>query len=259
VVLNTHNVEADLCGEGWIRRQVAAIERRGARSVQHVFCCSEADRAFFASIVGAGRTSVVPNGIDTSRFEGIASERAPLRQALGYQEQDRVLLFAASSFAPNVEALQWLVEFTSRHQELLESRNLHFLVAGSVSKQPFDMPRLKVVGMVPRIEPYFAAADLAFNGVFRGSGTNVKMAEFMAAGLPILTSVSGMRGYDVVDGEDCIAFTQDNLASVLADNALLQDPGALASMAARAYEKNKRQIDMAWCVMPLAQWLEKAA
>lgn len=257
VALNTHNVEANLWKSPWVRRLVAMIERRAARNVQHVFCCSESDRAFFAPLVGAKRTNIVPNGIDPARFAGIAAERLPLRTALGYKPEDRVLLFAASSFGPNVEALAWLEGFVAEHQALLIRKNLHFLVAGSVSKQPFERPRLKAVGMVARIEPYFAAADMAFNGVTRGSGTNVKMAEFIAAGLPILTSPAGMRGYDLVDGTDCIAFGPETLAGVIAENSLLDDPAQLAAMARSAYEKNKRLIDMSWCIEPLITWLKE--
>jgi len=258
VALNTHNVEADLWQRPWVKRLVAAIERRAAQNVQHVFCCSERDRAFFAPLAGIGRTSVVPNGIDPARFASIAAERGPLRAALGYSGEDRVLLFAASSFGPNVEALSWLEEFVAEHQTLLARKNLHFLVAGSVSKQPFERPRLKAVGMVARIEPYFAVADLAFNAVSRGSGTNLKMAEFIAAGLPIVTSAAGMRGYNLVDGEDCIAFAPETLMSVLAGNPVLDDPARLAEMAKSAYEKNKRLIDMSWCIEPLVTWLNEA-
>jgi glycosyltransferase involved in cell wall biosynthesis len=256
VALNTHNVEADLLQRPWAKRLVASIERRAAQSVRQVFCCSESDRAFFAPLVGGGQTSIVPNGIDPARFAGIAAQRVALRAALGYTDEDRVLFFAASSFGPNVEALAWLKGFVAENQALLTSRKLQFLVAGSVSKQPFELPRLKAVGTVARIEPYFGAADLAFNGVFRGSGTNLKMAEFIAAGLPILTSTAGMRGYDLIDGEDCIAFTTENLAGVLAGSAVLDDPVRLAAMARSAYEKNKRVIDMNWCVEPLIAWLE---
>lgn len=257
VALNTHNVEADLWPSRWMKRLVANIERRATKHVQHIFCCSENDRLFFSSLIGTERTSVVPNGIDTMRFAGMADERLPLRTALGYQPDDRVLLFAASTFAPNVEALVWLEGFVAEHQALLIRKNLHFLVVGSVSKQPFERPRLKAVGKVTRIEPYFAVADLGFNGVMRGSGTNVKTAEFIAAALPILTSPTGMRGYDLVDGVDCIAFAPETLAKILSDNTLLDDAARLAAMTKSAYEKNKQQIDMSCCIEPLVSWLEK--
>lgn len=257
VALNTHNVEADLWPQGWLKRLVAAIERRAALAVQHVFCCSESDRAFFATVAGAGNTSIVPNGVDTARFSGLGAQREPMRTALGYGDTDRVLLFTASAFGPNVEALAWLEDFVARHQALLARKNLHFLVVGSVSKQAFSRQHLRAVGKVPSVEPYFAAADLAFNGILRGSGTNVKVAEFIAAGLPIVTSTNGMRGYDLMDGRDCIAFTAENLANVLAGNTLLDDPIRLAAMAKSAYENNKRLVDMTWCIEPVITWLKQ--
>lgn len=255
VALNTHNVEAELWPRGWLKRLVAAIERRAARTVLHVFCCSDGDRAHFASIVGAERTSIVPNGIDTARFSGLAPQRESMRASLGYADADRVLLFTASAFGPNVEALAWLEEFVSRHDVLLARKNLHFLVVGSVSKEAFSRGRLRAVGKVPEVEPYFAAADLAFNGILRGSGTNVKVAEFIAAGLPILTSTNGMRGYDLLDGRDCIAFTPETLATVLAENTLLDDPAGLAGIAKSAYHNNRHTVDMTYCIEPMITWL----
>lgn len=258
VALNTHNVEADLWPSGWVRRRVAAIETQAVRSVDRVFCCSGGDLRHFAAQAAAAPTALVPNGIDASRFAQVRDGRETLRTQLGYREQDRVLFFAASSFGPNVEALGWLEKFVTEHAQLLADHNLHFLVVGSVSKRPFEKPHLKVLGMVDKVEPYFAAADIGFNCVFRGSGTNLKMAEFMTAGLPILTSDVGLRGYELTAGEDCIVFSRETLADILADRTLLGDATALAAMAGRAYEKNKRQIDMDWCIGPVLQWLQEA-
>lgn len=254
-VLNTHNVEADLWKRPWLKRLIARIERRAAASVNRVVCCSAGDRSFFAALVGEDRTVVVPNGIDITRFDGIMTHRGPLRAAMGYRESDKVLLFAASSFGPNVEALEWLKGFVEQNRPVLERRGIHFLVAGSVAKTPFERPRLRVVGAVPKIEPFFAIADMAFNGVFRGSGTNVKMGEFMAAGLPIVTSDFGARGFDVIDGEDVLVFTQATLAKVLAEATVLDDPARLKVMAKNAFDKNRKGIDMRCCIEPLAGWL----
>lgn len=257
VVMNTHNVEADLWKNRLVARIVAAIERRAAAAVSAVIACSELDRAYFGLQIGEARTMTVPNGIDVRRFEGIRTHRKSLRAAFGFKEHDRILLFAASSFGPNVEALAWLRTFCEKHQELLQKRGYQFLVAGSVCKDPFHIPCLRAVGKVPAIEPFFAVADLAYNGVFRGSGTNVKMGEFMAAQLPILTTPFGTRGFDVVDGEDCVMFTEATLAKVLAESPILSDGARLEEMARRALQKNLRDVDMRRSVDPLVAWLER--
>ena len=38
------------------------------------------------------------------------------------------------------------------------------------------------------------AADVALNPMFSGSGTNIKMFDFMAAGLPVISTMTGARG-----------------------------------------------------------------
>jgi hypothetical protein len=65
-----------------------------------------------------------------------------------------------------------------------------------------------------------------------------------------------MRGYDLVDGVDCIAFEPDSLARVIDESTLLDNPELLAAMTRSAYEKNKRLIDMNWCIEPMVTWLE---
>jgi glycosyltransferase involved in cell wall biosynthesis len=47
-------------------------------------------------------------------------------------------------------------------------------------------------------------ADLALNPVTSGAGTNIKMLEYMAAGLPIITTVVGSRGLNLTNDEDAI-------------------------------------------------------
>jgi glycosyltransferase involved in cell wall biosynthesis len=47
---------------------------------------------------------------------------------------------------------------------------------------------------------WLRASDLAVNPMFAGSGTNIKMFDFMAAGLPIVSTDIGARGIAVVSG-----------------------------------------------------------
>jgi len=42
----------------------------------------------------------------------------------------------------------------------------------------------------------YKAADIAINPMFSGSGTNIKMFDYMAAGLPTITTAVGARGID---------------------------------------------------------------
>jgi glycosyltransferase involved in cell wall biosynthesis len=79
---------------------------------------------------------------------------------------------------------------------------------------------------------YLAAADLAVNPMFAGSGTNIKMFDFMAAGLPIVSTPIGARG---IDGEDELAFVvrpPQEMASGI--RALVDDPRYAATVGSAA-------------------------
>ena len=77
---------------------------------------------------------------------------------------------------------------------------------------------------------YLEAADLAVNPMFVGSGTNIKMFDFMAAGLPIVTTDVGARGIQPEsDRAFAIAAPQDfveTVRSVLADEQMGSSMGS---------------------------------
>lgn len=57
---------------------------------------------------------------------------------------------------------------------------------------------VRLAGFVEReaLLDFYRAADIALNPMFQGSGTNIKMLDYMAAGLPILTTSKGARGIE---------------------------------------------------------------
>jgi hypothetical protein len=82
---------------------------------------------------------------------------------------------------------------------------LVLLVVGGVARALSDTdragfagdgrPRLITVAETADVTPYFHAADLGLNPVAGGGGSNVKLPSYLAAGLGVLTTVHGLRGY----------------------------------------------------------------
>lgn len=50
----------------------------------------------------------------------------------------------------------------------------------------------------------YRQADIAINPMMSGSGTNIKMLDYMAAGLPVVTTAIGARGLDIRDRQDAL-------------------------------------------------------
>jgi len=266
-VLSTHNLEHRLYDEKsrlanrWVRPAVRAIERKAAESCDVLVACCEGDRQFFEAHARVRRSILVPNGIDPRRFRGLDADlRVKTRRWLGVPDDVRVFLFTASKFGPNREAFDYLAGFAKNNAQMLVERGIHILVVGNVTAGPMRIPAFTATGRVDAVEAYFAAADAAVNPMWSGAGTNVKMCEFIAARLPILTTRFGARGFLLEDGDTAFLFERDGLGpALLAVCRLLdEDPARLRRMADDAYARNRAAIDMDECVAALAAAMRDA-
>jgi glycosyltransferase involved in cell wall biosynthesis len=70
--------------------------------------------------------------------------------------------------------------------------------------------------------PYLQVADVALNLVESGSGMNVKMIEYLACGLPIITTPFGARGLVGTTGDHFLVAEVGDVCGVLA--TLLDSP-----------------------------------
>jgi hypothetical protein len=193
------------------------------------------------------------------RFHGLEEHRAKTRQALGVADGVKVFLFTASKYGPNREAFDYLLEFARNNQDRLLREGIHILVVGNVSNEPVRLPAFTATGKVDVVEPYFAAADAALNPMGTGAGTNVKMCEFIAVRLPILSTPFGARGFRIEDGHTGFVCEREDLVSVLTSVRRLfdTDPDRLRRMADDAYGQNEGAIDMEACVRPLVEALDE--
>ncbi len=256
-VLNTHNIEHHLVQGGGhralIRARVRQIEEQAARAADLVCACSNSDADYFRR-AGAKEVALVPNGIDVTRFDKARGQRDEVRAQLGVSPDEALLLFPASKFGPNREAYDWLVAFVQDHAAELARRKVRLVVVGAVVPKREEHGPLVALGRVEAVEPYFAAADFALNPMFSGSGTNVKMADFIAARLPILTTSVGARGFELMAGISALFFEPETFLVCL-DEALATPAARRKALATAAYDANARAIDMDHCVQPLVSWL----
>lgn len=214
-----HNVEYDLkaphlaAHPEWLAR-LAAIEGDCARQAPAVFACSDADALRLQELYGlARRPAVVANGVDTRQIRPPAAEaRRQLRQRLGLAAEAALALFIGSDHPPNREALPTLIACARAHPEMIVA------VIGSVAAGlPAALPaNLLALGPVSEEEKQvcFAAADLSLNPMVSGSGTNLKLLDYAAAGLPILTTPFGARGGILGDEHLWYAEVEDFPAAV---------------------------------------------
>jgi glycosyltransferase involved in cell wall biosynthesis len=80
---------------------------------------------------------------------------------------------------------------------------------------PFRDGALIATGRVPEVASYFAAGDAGLNPVARGSGANVKLFEYLAARLPVISTAFGVRGTALRPDVDFLSYSPDSLLKTI--------------------------------------------
>ena len=203
-VYASHNVEAEFdlargTRGGRLRRRIAGrlgdLERRLVAASDLVLACTDEDAERFGARYGTDTPrAVVPNGFDD---ELLALDRDRLRQEhrreLALDADELLLLFVGGGAEHNRRAVRAL------EQEVMPAvrRRARLVVIGKAGDALTGSDdRTRSIGYVEDLRPWLAAADAGLNPVAYGSGSNLKVAEYLAAGLPILTTPIGSRGFE---------------------------------------------------------------
>ena len=265
LIYDAQNVEFDL-QRAMLRGPLGSLLSRYVRWLE-ALACTESDVVFATSeddrrrLIELYRTApdkvfVAPNGVDVSAVRApAASERGEARRRLGVEGED-VLLFVGSFHPPNLQAVEYLVStLAPRVPETL------VLVAGNVAAavEPARLP--KNVVCLGRVSDeaktlLLAAADVALNPMFSGSGTNLKVLEYLAAGVPVVTTPTGARGLDLVSGEHAIVCPIEDFPASIA--RVLRDDGLRATLCAQGRRLVEQSYDWAKIVDAMHAVIESA-
>jgi len=163
---------------------------------------------------------------------------------LGLTEADRLLVFSGSGYAPNVEAAAALRLFCQQEASFLATEKVTILILGSVIPEPVREGAFVATGRVPEVAPYLAAADAGINAVTRGSGANVKLFEYLAARLPIISTEFGVRGTPLVAETDFLPFVQGQLRPAIARFLRGGDREHWLARATMVWERHRHSCDI---------------
>jgi glycosyltransferase involved in cell wall biosynthesis len=248
--LISHNLEHKLLEQGsarqrrfadWMRR----VESAAPNTYTDILSCAEEDRAFFKAHDTKSLLAIplVRCGVDPYLYHYPAELRPRTRATLGLTDDDRVLVFSGSGFAPNVEAVEEIQDFCRVEAEFLARNRVFILVVGSVCPAPSRDGALIVTGPVPEVLPYFAASDAGLNMVTRGSGSNVKLFEYLAARLPVISTAFGVRGTELVPGVDYLPCSRSELRAAVTQ-FVGQTQAFWRNEAEEVWNRHKRSCDI---------------
>ena len=211
-----------------VRQQERTLIGRAAL----VTACAEGDLGDFARFAPCvrGKSEIVPNGVDVSRYAPIAKIAAPPQS---------VLITGSMDWRPNILGLRWFLR-GGLPRLLARMPDAIVRVAGRMEPalvaELRGYPNVEAIPNPESMEPLLAAATLVAAPIVASSGTRLRILEAWAAGRPVVTTTAGAAGLDHVPGRD-IAIADD--AAAFADTVaeLLASPARSAELATSASER----------------------
>jgi polysaccharide biosynthesis protein PslH len=241
VVLDEHNIESDYYRGGpgrargkplqywsWRRYERAAWQR-----ADQVVAVSEQD-AMTVGLVSPGKGVDVANGTRIDAFHFI-----PPSQRQG----SAILYVGMMDYAPNIEAARILaLEVLPLVREVVPDATLTLCGRGARDKvRALASETVHVTGTLPEVFSLFDRHAAYAMPLQQGAGSSLKVLEPLAAGLPLVASAFGVRGYHLDNDEYLRA---DNAADFA--HALIRVLTARAGLDAMAERGRKAAQRYSW-------------
>lgn len=257
VVLDAHDVNAVAIAERFgpthpFTRLVESQERRAVERAHHVFACSEGDRqAFLARYeLPEDRVSVVPNGVDVAAFDAVNPDE-PDPEWTAAAGGGQVLLFMGKlDYQPNQAALDFLSDTLLPDLEARSPGLFRLVVCGGPLPAGRFHPAIHFAGRLPtaRLQRWIKRADLCLAPVFTGSGTRLKILEYLAARRPVVSTPKGAEGLPCRSGRELLLADPDHFTEAVWE--LAGNPNQAAALGQAGHRFVTERFDWATSIQP---------
>ncbi len=224
LIYDAHNCEYLLLAEilkkrllkNLVLRQVKKIEGELCRQSDLILACSAKEKEDLVKLykINPAKVAIVTNGAQIKEITG-AARKEDSRKALGLASFDKVVVFVGMYYKPNIDAAQFIIRKVAPALP-----DFKFLLAGEIARAFVSVnlpPNTKFLGRVTeeQLDTVLRAADLAINPVFDGAGINIKMLDYLAYGLPVITTSCGARGIETDGQEVMLVAAPDDFADTI--------------------------------------------
>jgi polysaccharide biosynthesis protein PslH len=127
----------------------------------------------------------------------------------------RAAIFLASANSANRHAVESFIR-NVLPRVVRELPDFDLKLAGSICAHVPDMPNVTKLGWVQDVRTAFAQAAVSINPILLGTGINIKMLEAMAAGMPTISTATGIRGLPESYRNGVLAVADDDHAAFAA-------------------------------------------
>jgi glycosyltransferase involved in cell wall biosynthesis len=242
IILDAHGVEVDFWREvgPLMRHPVHTLslyatkfeECIAVRLSSHVLTCSRVDAIRLAELyrLPKNKFTVVPNFVMNETLEHVVPH---------HYEKKCVLFMGSPIHAPNAYALDLICKRIV--PTLLRRRSdLQFAFIGRGLPSWLLGKDVIPIGEVKDMRPYLQGATVCIAPIYHGSGTRVKILDYLASKVAVVSTAKGAQGIDgLVDGDNIIIRNDvEEFENAILD--LVDDDQKRLRIAQRGYELVKR-------------------
>jgi sugar transferase (PEP-CTERM/EpsH1 system associated) len=223
------------------------LEREERRLARRFDMCTATTRAEWDTLNGYGtavRTDWFPNGVDAEYF-------APTGEPY---DVDTIAFVGRMDYYPNQ---QCMLDFCATTLPLLRTRRpaIKLLIVGAdpspAVRRLGRLAGVEVTGSVADVRPYLRRSALTVAPLSIARGTQNKILEAMATGVPVVTSRVAAGGVDALDGEHfLVASTPDEYVAAMLrviehpeERARLASAGRARMLSHHAWSKSMQRLD----------------
>ena len=210
--------------------------------------CSVEDQLYLEKLHKTSNVEILLNGVDLEAFD--------VGEGHDYTH-NKVLLFTGNmNYAPNVDAVQYFVK-EMWPAILIANPNTKFIIAG---QRPVDAvkrlanDRIEVTGFIPDLKDMYAQASVVIAPLRFGAGTQNKVLEAMAMGVPTVCTHIGFEGLQIQSGQGVI-MAKDRDVFIAQVNTLLADAAARAKVGEQGLEIAKSRFSWDRIALQLEAYL----
>jgi len=190
--------------------EIFNLEKECCEKCESILTASDLESKRFAELYDLPHEKLfsIGSGFDTDKIQAVL----PSQRIKYFEKYAKSGLFIASNTPTEVSATLEVIEIAR------EISDVKFIIMGDISEgiRNVDVPaNVEITGIVSDEVKFncLKTCDFALNLTEGGAGIGVKMFEYFAYGLPVITTEHGMHGIELTDRKDCFITSRGKYVS----------------------------------------------